>query len=261
MKPGTFAKSVDFGKTASDYGSHRAGFPDVFFDRLVEQLTLTTGNVALDMGTGTGTIARGLARHGLQVCACDPSQALLDQASRLATEENLRIKFTAGTAEAVDLPDATLDLFIAGQCWHWFDQDKAASEAYRLLKPGGHMVIAYFDWLPISGNVVAATEALILEANPAWLPMAGGHGIHGEYLEGLTRAGFTQLETTSFDVAQPYTHEAWRGRIRASAGIKASLNEEDTQTFDEHLRTLLLDEFSEDPLLIPHRVWWVTGQR
>jgi ubiquinone/menaquinone biosynthesis C-methylase UbiE len=58
---------ADFGKTAIDYGRHRAGFPDEFFDRLAKSGIIRTGMRALDLGTGTGTVARGLALRGARL--------------------------------------------------------------------------------------------------------------------------------------------------------------------------------------------------
>jgi len=56
--------AIDFGKTASDYARHRAGFPDAFFERLFSDGTVRPGQSVLDLGTGTGTVARGLALRG-----------------------------------------------------------------------------------------------------------------------------------------------------------------------------------------------------
>lgn len=114
---------------------------------------------------------------------------------------------------------------------------------------------------PLPGNVVGATETLILEANPKWLPMSGGTGIHSQWLADMAMAGFEDLATASFDFAQPYTHEAWVGRIKASAGIKASLEEKEVDRFAERLAAMLRDKFPEDPLAVPHRVWWASGQK
>lgn len=256
----SFAAQVDFGRTASDYRRHRAGFPAAFFDAVLDQLGLVAGQTVLDVGTGTGTIARGLARLGLDVTGVDPSIELIDQAAALGVEEGVSVRYRQGRAESLEFPDGCFDLYAAGQCWHWFDRPIAASEAFRVLRPGGRAIIAHFDWLPLPRNVVEATEALILEANPAWTG-SGGTGIHPRWLADLANGGFTELTTRSFDVAVPYSHEAWLGRIRASAGVKASLGAEEVEAFDHKLARLIDAEFPQDPLLIPHRVWWVAGRR
>jgi len=258
---GSFRKGVDFGRAAAEYRKFRAGFPQRFFEQLAAQLALKPGSRALDLGTGTGTVARGLAELGLGVTAIDPSVALMYQAADLDREAGVTVEYLEGRAEDLPFDNDTFDIVTAGQCWHWFDRPLAAEEALRVLKPGGWLVIAHFDWIPLSGNVVHATETLILEVNPKWLPMAGGTGIHPQWLGDMAMAGFGLLQTMSFDVDQPYSHEAWIGRIKASAGIKASLDAQETDRFAERLAEMLHNEFSEDPLAVPHRVWWVCGQK
>jgi len=255
-----FGEAVDFGKTAGDYAVHRAGFPAEFFERLDDHVGLTPGAAALDIGSGTGAVARGLAARGLEVLGVDPAGPLLEEARALAAAENLEIAFEEGAAEALPAPDAAFDLVVAGQCWHWFDRPKAAAEAARVLRPGGRAVVAHFDWLPLPGTVVEATERLILEANPGWA-LAGGTGFYPQWPADLWAAGFREIETRSFDWAQPYTHEAWRGRIRASAGVKAHLSAATTEAFDGRLAALLAADFTEEPLLVPHRVWWATARK
>ena len=254
-----FGETVDFGQTASDYRIFRAGFPKAFFDRLEDDRLIVGGLSALDIGTGTGTVARGLAAKGLAVTGLDPSEALLGEAASLATEAGLQIDFRTGTAENLPFTDASFDIVTAGQCWHWFDRPAVATEIRRVLSPGGRIIIAHFDWLPLAGNVVEATEQLILKLNPDWAPMSGGAGIYPAWLGDLANAGFNNLETFSFDVGQPYSHEAWRGRIRASAGVKASKKAADVEQFDADLGELLAARFAEDPLNVPHRVWAATG--
>ena len=255
-----FGARVDFGRAADDYRAFRAGFPPAFFARLAEQAGVAAGQSALDIGTGTGTIALGLAEMGLDVAGVDPSADMLEQARAIAAAEGLAIRYQMGRAERLDFPDNSFDLAVAGQCWHWFDRRQAAREACRVLKPGGALVIAHFDWIPLPGSVVAATEALILEANPNW-KMAGGNGVHPAWLADMSAAGFAHLETASFDIAQPYSHEAWRGRIRASAGIKASLTPDEVRAFDDRHAAMLARDFPAEPLQTPHRVWWAIGRR
>ena len=253
-----FGGQVDFGRTAGDYATHRAGFPQAFFDLLAARGYAQAGQSALDLGTGTGTVARGLAQLGLQVTGLDPAEALLQEARALDRAAGISVAYRAAKAEANGAANASFDLVTAGQCWHWFDRPRTAAEAVRVLRPGGRIVIAHFDWLPLPGNLVEATEALILRYNPDWAG-AGGSGLYPQWLADLAAAGFGGLETASFDLVQAYGHDAWRGRIRASAGVAASLSERQTERFDAELADLLRRAFPEDPLPVPHRVWLVTG--
>jgi len=248
--------SVNFGLTAEDYGKHRAGFPPSIFERLAHFGIGTAGQRVVDLGTGTGTLARGFAHCGCDVVGIDPAETMVAEARRLATAAHVAIAFRVGTAEETSLPDQSVDIVSAGQCWHWFDRPAAAVEVARILRPTGKVVIAHFDWLPLKGNVVAATEALIEEHNPAW-QMGGGTGLYPQWLRDLGEAGFREIETFSYDVGVPYTHEAWRGRIRASAGVGATLPPQAIQRFDEALATIL-QTMNPDPMLqIPHRVFAV----
>lgn len=186
----------------------------------------------------------------------DPSTALMGEARRLDREAGIAVQYMVGTAEQTGLSAASLDGVSAGQCWHWFDRAAAGHELHRVLSPGGWLVIAHFDWLPLSGNVVEATEALIKAHNPGW-QMDGGTGIYPQWPRDVNEAGFTNIETFSFDVMVPYTHEAWRGRIRASAGIAASLSPKQVAAFDEAHCRMLERQFADDPLGVPHRVFAV----
>ena len=119
-------------------------------------------------------------------------------------------------------------------------------------------MIAHFDWLPLPGNVVEATERLIREHNPAWTH-GGGSGLHPACLADLAQAGFAGLETFSFDQAVEYSRAAWRGRIRASAGVAASLAAAAVARFDAEHEALLARNFPDDPLHVPHRCWAAIG--
>ncbi|TJZ72067.1 class I SAM-dependent methyltransferase [Chitiniphilus eburneus] len=251
---------VDFGKTASDYGKYRAGFPAAFFARAAALGVGVPGQQVLDMGTGTGTLARGFARQGCLVTGLDPAEAMLAQARLLDGEAGVRIEYRQGVAERTGLPDAAFDVVTAGQCWHWFQRVDAAREAWRLLRPGGMLALAHYDWLPLPGNMVEATERLILQHNPTWQG-AGGCGVHGAHFADLAQAGFTGLEAIIFDVPAIYSHEAWRGRIRASAGVAASLPPHAVTRFDAELAELLRNRFPEEPMRVPHRVFLAVGRK
>ena len=104
------------------------------------------------------------------------------------------------------------------------------------------------------GNVVAMTEALVERHNPAW-HLGNSSGIYPAWLSDVAEGGFGALETFSFDVELSYTHEAWRGRIRASAGVGASLDAAAVAAFDAELAAELKRNWPADPFPVPHRVW------
>jgi len=259
------ANDVDFGKTARDYGRHRAGFPDAFFARLSSFGLGRAGQRILDLGTGTGTIARGLARRGSTVTGLDRSIAMMAEAQRLDAEAGVHIDYIAAPAEATGLADASFDAVTAGQCWHWFDRAAAAREARRLLVGDGLLVIAHFDWVARSGNLVERTDRLIRAHNPGWpyaptwpyAQVSDGTGLYPRWLDDVAEAGFIGIETFSFDVLVPYSHEGWRGRLRANAGIGAALTRAAIGRFDAELAQILAADFPAEPLEVPHRVWAV----
>jgi SAM-dependent methyltransferase len=163
-------------------------------------------------------------------------------------------------AEATGLPDAGADLVMAGQCWHWFDRDRAAAEAMRVLRPRGTLVIAHFDWVALPGNVVAATEELIARHNPAWT-MRGRVCPYPAWYADLLGAAFADVESFSFEQIVSYSHEAWRGRIRASAGVGASLTRTGVTAFDCAHADMLARGFPAEPLAVPHRCWVLWGRK
>lgn len=250
----------DFGKAAEDYGAFRNGFPPSFFERLIKEGLGTPGQRILDLGTGTGTLARGFARAGAQVAGLDITPELVAQARRLGEAEGLRVSYLLGRAEAVPLKSASCDAVTAGQCWHWFDGPAAAAECRRLLRPGGTLAICHLCYLPVKGAVGGRTEDLILEVNPKW-PFAAGDGRYEKWREHMEPAGFEDIRSFYYDELVPFSHEQWRGRIRACNGVLALRTEDRIAAYDRRLAALLEAEFPSQPLLIPHRVFVIFGRK
>lgn len=249
----------DWSSTSADYARHRAGFPDELFHRLAGLGVAQPGVRVLDLGTGTGTLALGLAGWGAVVTGIDVAEGQLLHARRAARRAGIDVRFLEAPAEETGLPDASFDVVTAGQCWHWFDRARAAAEVRRVLVPGGRVVIAHFDFRP--GRVVDATLAVVKRHRRTPKHAAELHSVAGFYpawIDDLEQAGFVDVETFSFDVDTPYTKDAWRGRMRASAWIGASLAPREVDAFDDDLAHAL-GPFPE-PLSVPHRVFVVHGR-
>lgn len=240
------------------FSAYRAGFPDSLAERLHPFGFGFAGQRILDLCCGFGDLTRMFAARGCQVTALDASSVALEQAR--ITCDGLAVDFIEAQAECTGLPDRHFDAIIAGQCWHWLERRRAAAEMARLVKPGGVLVICHFDWLPLPGNIVAATEEMIRKWNPVW-PMGGGTGIYPQWLADMAVAGFGELETFSYDVAQPHARTEWRARLRGTVGIAGRLSPQLIHDFDQDLSRMLDTRFPGDPLMVPHRVWAAIGRR
>ena len=143
---------------------------------LAERLGDGHGRRALDVATGTGSVARALASRGWAVSASDVCAPLLDVASKTARDEGLVIDWREGSLEEVPFTDKT---FAAATSSFGLifapDPGAALIELHRCLRPGG--TLAFTAWTP-GGYMGAMTAAMgeFLPGGPeaAMGPMAWG---------------------------------------------------------------------------------------
>jgi SAM-dependent methyltransferase len=100
------------------------------------------GRDVLDFGCGDGCNTALLAARGCQVHALDLSPDLLEQAARRAVKDGIRdrVRFLCGSAHAIPLPDASVDLVAGNVVLHHLDLAAASREVYRVLRPGGRAI-------------------------------------------------------------------------------------------------------------------------
>lgn len=121
-----------FGAVAAAYADHRPRYADDAIRWSLGPLTSTPPRVA-DIGAGTGILTAALIRLGADVIAIEPDPQMLAELRRRVTGGRAE----PGSAEALPLPDASVDAVLAGQAMHWFDLDRALPEIARVLRPGG----------------------------------------------------------------------------------------------------------------------------
>lgn len=109
----------------------RAPYPPATFE-LLSRLIDRDRPVVLDLGAGTGPIAREMASHATRVDAVDPSEAMLAEGRRLDGGTHQNIRWTAGRAEDVAL-DPPYGLATAGSSVHWMDWDTVLPRLARVL--------------------------------------------------------------------------------------------------------------------------------
>jgi SAM-dependent methyltransferase len=248
---------IDYGTAAEDYGRYRQGFPTEFYVRLHKLKIGLPGQRLLDLGTGTGLMAREFARRGCLVTGVDFSAKLLAVAQRANAGEVVRPRYLRLRAEATKLPSSSFDIVSAGTAWHLFHRAAAAREARRLLRPGGRLVIAHLDWHPAPGSVAAATLRLMARFGPEH--EAPVTFVWPSWAEELMAAGFHKWETFGFTCTLAYTPEAWRGRVRASKRGAPSMDKSELGKFDASLGRMLARRFPGPSLDVEHRVFAVVA--
>jgi len=244
-------RPIDWGSTSRDYAQYRSGPPDQLYAALQAFGIGLPGQRILDLGTGTGIVARALATRGAIVSGIDVSRAQVEEAQRLAASDGLTIDFRVAPAEEPPFGERKFEAATANQCFLYFDRMRVIAELRRVLMPGGRLVISHYNWLPLSDPIAAASEALVLRFNPNW--QAVGFDGNVRAAPDWLPADMTVEAFFWFDTDVPFTRESWRGRIRASRGIGASLSNEEVRTFDaEHAK--MLDRIAPPSFTVKHRV-------
>jgi ubiquinone/menaquinone biosynthesis C-methylase UbiE len=116
----------------------------------------------LELGAGTGKLTRVLADLGHDVHATDPDTAMLEILERQVPG----VATAQASAEDIPLGDASVDVVIAAQAFHWFDLDRALPEIARVLRPGGHVCLLWnsrnekIPWVRRLGAIIGTQEQL-----------------------------------------------------------------------------------------------------
>lgn len=119
-----------FGAAAGAYAEHR---PDYARTAVRWALEPAPGPRVLDLGAGTGKLTATLVALGAEVIAVEPDPAMLTELRRALPA----VRALPGSAEAIPLPDASVDAVLAGNAMHWFDMAVAGPEIARVLAPDG----------------------------------------------------------------------------------------------------------------------------
>lgn len=119
-------------------------------DTLVEVAVPQPGEVVLDVGCGTGTVALTIASGGAgthEVTGIDASPEMIEMARRKAAKAGARVTFEVAAIEDLPFADGTFDLVTSSLMLHHLPAElkpTAIAEVRRVLKPGGRFVVMDF---------------------------------------------------------------------------------------------------------------------
>jgi ubiquinone/menaquinone biosynthesis C-methylase UbiE len=135
----------------------------------------------LDVGCGTGLLLCKLAARlpdAVGLLGVDPAPKMVELAKAAASSADPRFRFASGVAEHLPVADATFDLVVSTTSFdHWADQLAGLAECARVLRVGGHLVLAdqVSNWLLPSLLVGRRGRARTVGRVNALLTAAGLH--------------------------------------------------------------------------------------
>jgi SAM-dependent methyltransferase len=150
------AAAGGFAHNAEAYERARPSYPAEAVAHVVGHGGLGPGRRVLDLAAGTGKLTRLLVASGAEVVVVEPVAAMRAQLSAAVPGAEV----LDGTAEAIPLPDASVDAVTVAQGFHWFDPPAALAEVARVLRPGGHLFLVWnmrdrsHDWVRSFGELL-----------------------------------------------------------------------------------------------------------
>lgn len=221
-----------FSNRVANYVKYRPGYPQEVLSYLAEQAGLTPGSVIADVGCGTGISSRLFLANGNTVYGIEPNAAM-----RAAAREQLSdfpaFRLIDGTSDATTLPNASVDLVVAAQAFHWFDPEPTRREWLRILRPGGRIVLIWNERQLDTTPFLIEYEAFLLKHATDYSK------VRHENVDALRLNEFFGGEylTATFANIQAFDLEGLRGRMLSSSYMPAE-DDEAFLTMNAELRSL-----------------------
>ena len=237
----------DWGKASKDYAKYRDIYPAEFYQKILDLGYCKDNQNILDLATGTGVLPRNMYKHGGKWTGVDIAKNQIKYAKVLSN--NLDINYIVSPVETLDFEENTFDVITACQCFMYFDKNIIIPKLHKWLKPNGHLLIMFMDWLPYESDIAYKSEKLVLKYNPTW----SGKGTNRHEIETPDWLAdmFTVSNKIAFDIDVNFTRETWHGRIKACRGIgTGALSEEEIAKWETEHKAMLSSY--PDKFTIPH---------
>jgi len=235
-------QAVSFASVADVYERSRPGYPE----DAVAWLAGTTPSDVVDLGAGTGKLTRSLVALGHRVMAVEPLEEMLAQLRAGLSE----VRALTGGAEAIPLPDASVDVVTCAQAFHWFDHERALVEIARVLRPGGRAALSW--------NMRDESEIWVEELSDA---IVGRTGLDRGAVEPIERSGlFGPVEHAVFEHAQEVDRRTMRELV-LSRSYCAILPEVERDPILERVERIFDERARDGVLSIPYRTECFRAER
>jgi trans-aconitate methyltransferase len=231
-----------FTGTASCYADFRPRYPRALLDLLVASAP-HRGRL-VDLGCGTGELARPLAQEFDEVIAVDTEPDMIAVGTAKAAEEGARnITWMVGRAEEIQLAPRSTDLITVGSAFHWMDREHVLHQAHASLAPMASFAVAGSNstWTgkePWQQLIVSVIEKVIGPQRRA------GHGEFRRPAERhevvMARNGFSDVVQHGFLTSHTWTLNGILGYLKSTSFASRAVLGDRADEFDRLLADELL---------------------
>ena len=207
-----------FGSDPARYDRTRPRYPAALIERIVAG---APGGLVLDVGIGSGIVARQFQAVGCQVLGVDPDVRLAEFARHSGVDVEV------SSFEAWDAAGRTFDAVVSGESWHWVEPVAGAAKAGAVRGPGGRLAVFWSTGRPPAGLEEAFAEVYrrslpeSLAARLARSSIEAAHAaMRARTADGIEATGaFDKPEQWRFEQAQSYTRDEWLDALQTTGGV------------------------------------------
>jgi len=204
-----------FGSDPERYDRARPRYPAVLIERVV---AAAPGGLVLDVGVGTGIVARQFQAAGCQVLGVDPDARLAEFARHSGVEVEV------STFEAWEAAGRKFDAVVSGESWHWVDPVAGAAKAAEVLRPGGRLAVFWITGQPAESLDEAFAEVYRRVLPESLVARLGRRSIEEAHSAMCTKAAdgmratgaFDEPEQWRFEWTKSYTRDEWLDALLTS---------------------------------------------
>ena len=208
-----------FSNRVENYVKYRPDYPPQILNVFRDEMNLDKNSVIADIGSGTGISSKLFLENGNKVYGVEPNAAMRGAAEKFLREfEN----FTSveGTAENTTLEENSVDLVVAAQAFHWFDNDDSRREFKRILKNGGFAALIWNERQLDTNEFLKEYEKILIEYGTDYEKVRHDN-INRENLAKFFQAEFRHFTTKNI---QTLDFDGLKGRLLSSSYMPTEEN-------------------------------------
>lgn len=255
-------------RASAGYESYMGRWSRLLAGKFIEFAGVKEGERALDVGSGTGSLAAALERAlpSVEVVGVDPSAEFVEFARQSCASE--RARFELGDAQALRFPDAAFDAAMALLVINFVpDHRKALAEMRRVTRAGGKVAACVWDYgagmqsLRIFWDEAVALDPAIAAKDERHMKLS-----HAGELGALWEsAGLLAVEERALAIEQRFQSfdDYWHpflGGVGPGGAYVASLSQERRAQLAARLKRRILAERPDGPFVLPASAWCVKGR-